>query len=81
MALTSGGCHDLRRFMNDPSVMDAFSKLISGKSGYQTVVERRVEPVICPTCHRQLEGEEKFCPECGTKIEKAKKEAMEIVAN
>jgi rRNA maturation endonuclease Nob1 len=56
--------------MNDDNVLDAFSKLVSGRSGYRTVVERRQEPVICQNCKTQLSGEEKFCPECGTKVEK-----------
>lgn len=74
MSVTPGGCRDLRPYMNDPKVMDAFGKLISGRSGYKTVIERRVEPVICPNCKLNLTGDEKFCPECGTKIEKKQEE-------
>ena len=70
MTYTPGGCRDLRKLMDNDQVLDAFSKLVSGKSGYRTVVERRVEPVICSNCKLQLTGEEKFCPECGTKVEK-----------
>ncbi len=70
MAMTSGGCRDLRSYMNDPKVMDAFGKLISGRSGYQPIIERRQDPIICPNCKINLTGDEKFCPECGTKIEK-----------
>lgn len=77
MAFTTGGCRDLRKYMNDEKVLDAFSKLVSGKAGYRTVVERRQEPIICKNCKRQLEGEEKFCPECGTKVEKEAKENKE----
>lgn len=74
MTFTPGGCRDLNKFMNDEKVLDAFSKLISGKSGYRTILERRKEPVICKNCKKHLTGEEKFCPECGTKVEKKEKE-------
>jgi rubrerythrin len=70
MAFTSGGCRDLRQYMNDPKVLSAFGKLISGRPGYTPVVERRVEQLICKGCGIPLMGEEKFCPECGTKVEK-----------
>ena len=70
MAFTSGGCRDLRQYMNDTKVLEAFGKLISGKSGYVPIIERRQEPIICSECKQELMGEEKFCPECGTKVEK-----------
>ena len=43
MTFTPGGCRDLNKFINDEKVLDAFSKLISGKSGYRTILERRKE--------------------------------------
>lgn len=66
----SGSCRDLRDHMNDPKVADAFSFLISGKKGYKTVIERRVEPTLCTGCKVVLKEESKFCPECGTKVAK-----------
>jgi len=58
---------DLREQMNSDAVADAFSFLVSGKRGYKTVIERKVEIVRCVECSLVLKGEEKFCPECGTK--------------
>lgn len=75
MSVTAGGCRDLRQYINDPKVMEAFGKLISGRSGYQPIIERRIEPIICPKCKLNLTGDEKFCPECGTKIEKKPEES------
>lgn len=66
----SGSCRDLRDYMNDPKVADAFSLLISGRKGYKAVIERRVEPTICSGCKITLKEESKFCPECGTKVVK-----------
>ena len=63
--MTSG--RDLREQMNSQAVADAFSFLVSGKRGYKTVIERKVEPVKCPGCSLILKGDEKFCSECGTK--------------
>jgi len=70
MVMTAGGGRDLRKYMDDPKTLEIFGKLISGRSGYIPVIERRVELVYCKTCHLQLGGEEKFCPECGTKVVK-----------
>ncbi|MEM4153040.1 MAG: hypothetical protein QXK80_02920 [Candidatus Pacearchaeota archaeon] len=77
MAITPGGCRDLRKYMNDPKTLEIFGKLISGRSGYIPVQEKRVEPLICKNCHFHLSGEEKFCPECGTKVEKEQKQEKE----
>ena len=77
MTHTTGGCRDLRQYMNDPKIIEAFGKLISGKSGYIPIIERREEPVICSNCNQHLLGDEKFCPECGTKIKLEKTENKE----
>jgi len=66
MTATPGGCRDMRRYMNDPQVVQAFGKLISGRSNYTPVIEKR--PPQCPNCKLILNGDEKFCPECGTKV-------------
>ena len=58
---------DLRDQMNSKAVEDAFSFLVSGKRGYKTVIERKVEPARCSGCSIVLKGDEKFCSECGTK--------------
>ncbi|UCD20759.1 MAG: hypothetical protein JSW08_03225 [archaeon] len=54
--------------MNDPKVVQAFGKILTGRSHYTPVIETR--PPECPNCKVTLTGDEKFCPECGTKIEK-----------
>jgi hypothetical protein len=70
MSVTSGGCRDLRKYMNDPKTLEIFGQLISGRKGYIPVQEKRIEIVYCKGCRRQMNEEEKFCPECGTKVEK-----------
>jgi len=69
-----GSCLDLRNLQSVEAVEDAFSKLVSGgKAGYKTVIERKKEPLLCGNCKTPLSGEEKFCPECGTKVVKQDK--------
>ncbi len=70
MTFTAGGCRDLRHHMNNPKVIEAFGKLISGRSGYMPIIEKRQEQLICSDCKHALIGDEKFCPECGAKVEK-----------
>ena len=50
-----------------PEFVDVFSKIVSRKSGYKTVVT--VKPVIikCKGCGIELHKTQKFCHECGTK--------------
>ncbi len=43
---------------------EAFGKLISGRTGYMPVIEKRQEQLICSKCNKMLNGDEKFCPEC-----------------
>ena len=69
-----GSCIDLRKLQSAESVEDAFSRLVSGgKSNYKTVIERKKDPIVCESCKTSLSGEEKFCPECGTKTNFQKK--------
>jgi len=65
---TSG--FNLSDYQDPEKIEDAFSALVSGgKSGYKTMIERKKEIPKCPKCDKILDGDEKFCPECGTKIE------------
>jgi NADH pyrophosphatase NudC (nudix superfamily) len=64
-----GSCLDLRQYQEIEAIQDVFSKIVSGKSGYKAVIERKKEPVKCAQCSLWLRDGEKFCPECGTKIE------------
>ena len=75
--MSNGSCRDLRKYIDDEATYAAFSRLVSGgKAGYKTIIERKKEPLRCKNCSKILEGEEKFCPECGTKIEKSSQEKV-----
>ena len=69
MGSTPGGCRDLRKLQEDTGTFDAFSRLVSGKSNYKTIIEKKVGEKRCIKCRTKLEGVEKFCPECGEKTE------------
>lgn len=58
---------DLRRYQNSESIEDAFSRMVSGKLGYKTIIERRPDVIFCPKCNKSLGEETKFCPDCGSK--------------
>ena len=74
---TSGGCWDLSDQMDSEEVAAGFSRLVSGgKYGYKAVIERKKEVPRCIKCRKELEGIEKFCPECGEKTEWQKKAEM-----
>jgi rRNA maturation endonuclease Nob1 len=60
---------DLREQMNSDAVAEAFGFLVSGKKGYKTVIERKVEPLKCFSCNIVLQEGVKFCSECGAKVE------------
>ena len=78
--MTPGGCMDLREYMDDPRVYAAYSKLVSGgKIGFKAVIDRRKEEKKCSNCHIKLEGNEKFCPECGAKTDWQKKAEEPVV--
>jgi len=68
-----GSCRDLRKYMDDPKVTDAFGVLISGKRGYKTIIEKSPKVLRCSNCNKILDDDAKFCPECGTKVVKEEK--------
>jgi rRNA maturation endonuclease Nob1 len=55
--------------MNDPAFQNALGKLFSGKSGYKPVIETRQVIIRCKSCGKVMEDSQKFCDECGTKVE------------
>lgn len=63
-----GSCLDLRQYQDGSAIEDAFGKILSGKSGYKPIIERRIDPVKCPKCGLVVEGDKKFCPGCGEKV-------------
>jgi len=80
MAITAGGCRDLRKYEDDEKVADAFSKLVSGgKWNYKTVIEKKKNEPRCSSCQTRLEGNEKFCPNCGQKTDWQKAAETPIV--
>jgi len=62
--MSGGSCRDLRRYINDPKTKQIFMKILTGKE----CVVVPPEPPKCKNCKATLTGEEKFCPECGSKI-------------
>lgn len=64
----SGSCLDLRQYQDSSEMSAIIGKLVSGKSGYKAVIEKKKEVIKCSQCGKILEGTEKFCPECGNKV-------------
>jgi len=66
--------NDIQQRMNEMQSSESFSnvlgKILSGKSGYKPVIEKKHVAVICKSCNKVLDDVAKFCPECGTKVEK-----------
>ena len=59
---------DLRKYQDPDSIQDAFSKIVSGKSGYKAVIDRKKIPPKCVKCGRGGDEDQKFCPQCGGKM-------------
>lgn len=64
----SGSCLDLRQYQDSPEMANIMGKLLSGKSGYKAVIEKKHEVKKCTQCSKILDDDWKFCPECGSKI-------------
>jgi len=60
----------MHEIQKEDTFVDAFSKIVSGKYGYKAVIEKKPMIIKCPNCQTTLDLSQKFCHECGTKIEK-----------
>ncbi len=61
---------DLRKFQQEGEDQDKIKsimgKILSGRDGYEAILEKREDVKKCKNCDNVLEGHEKFCPECGS---------------
>lgn len=60
----------MSEIQNEDSFADALGKLVSGRAGYKPVIEKKPIVVKCTNCSTVLDECQKFCHECGTKVEK-----------
>ncbi len=54
---------------NSQEFVDVFSKIVSGKPNYRAVIEKKEVIHQCKSCNSVLDSAQKFCHECGTKVE------------
>ena len=66
--------YDLTELYDSDKTFSSFSQLISGKSSYKTIREQKKQELSCKQCNTHLKGKEKFCPECGWKVDFSSKE-------
>lgn len=60
----------MEEIQKNDDILDAFSRIVSGKPGYKTVIEKKPRVIKCSDCQTTLDINQKFCHECGTKVEK-----------
>ena len=65
--------NELNKIQNSDEIANIFGRLVSGKAGYKAVIEVSRPAPKCEKCGKLLEGNEKFCPECGTSTNFAQK--------
>ena len=65
---------DLRKFQTEDEekekIKNIMGKILSGREGYEALIETKKEQKTCENCNWLFEGGEKFCPECGTSVNK-----------
>jgi rRNA maturation endonuclease Nob1 len=54
---------------NDQAFQSALGKLFSGKAGYKPVIETKQVVIKCKCCGRVMGDGQKFCDECGARVE------------
>jgi rRNA maturation endonuclease Nob1 len=63
---------DLRKYQEEgpekDKIKSIMGKVLSGREGYEPIVETKKIEKKCHNCNWHLEGGEKFCPECGGKV-------------
>lgn len=61
----------LQEIQKDQSFAAALGKILSGKAGYNPVIEMKEVIISCKQCKLILDKDWSFCPNCGTKIDKS----------
>ena len=62
----------MQEIQQSESFSDVLGKLLSGKAGYKPVIEKKQEILMCKICMTPLLiQKQKFCHECGKKMEYA----------
>jgi zinc-ribbon domain len=59
----------MNEIQQDASFSNALGKLLSGRPGYKPVIETKQVVIKCKNCGKILEDGQKFCHECGAKVE------------
>lgn len=59
----------MNEIQSDSSFASAFGKLISGRPGYKPVIETKQVVIKCKGCGKIVDDSQKFCDECGTRVE------------
>ena len=60
----------MHEIQKSDAILEAFSKIVSGKAGYKAIIEKKPMIIKCKNCQTILDLSQKFCHECGTKVEK-----------
>jgi hypothetical protein len=65
--------YDLTKYQKEgkdkDKIKSILGKILSGREGYETIIDDKKPIPRCKNCNWGLEGGEKFCPECGTRAE------------
>jgi NADH pyrophosphatase NudC (nudix superfamily) len=76
---------DLRDFQEGgekhEEVRGVFGKIVSGRAGYKTILEKRTRKIKKCECGYPLMNAEKFCPECGKKCKSPELECDSVNKN
>jgi len=64
--------YDLRKYQEEggeeqAKIAKIMGKMLSGRSDYEAIIEKKKVILRCKGCNWVLQGGEKFCPECGGK--------------
>jgi len=69
--------NSLQKRMNeiqaDASFAGALGKLLSGRPGYKPVIESKQVIIKCKGCGKIMDDSQKFCDECGARVERPHK--------
>ena len=63
----------MNEIQKDASFAGALGKLLSGRPGYNPVIETKQIIVKCKNCGKIMDDCQKFCDECGARVERLEK--------